>query len=231
MRRGTERARAPPSSGLPTTWLVGGFLFRSCAAQRRQEVDEGEDEDPDEIDEAPVQPEQLDLAFGDAATQVANEDGEDVADTDQYVQSVVAGDHVERARSRRLAEDEPFVHKPVPPDSEPFLVLPEEDRPPAERREPEQERGLPAPPRRRGRPSEHIRETGADEHEREQGGEGDPEFRLALLPPGMMACVEDRLRDEQAAEREGVRDEEDPHPDLPGGRRAVLRVRRPRHRR
>ena len=81
------------------------------------EVDEGEDEDPDEVDEAPVQPEELDVVSARVATEVLREDGEDVEDANEHVEAVVAGDGVEGAGAGGPPEDQPLVQAAPAPTS------------------------------------------------------------------------------------------------------------------
>src|SRR6266498_970335 len=186
-------------------------LERSDKATSRHEVDEGEDEDPHEIDEAPVE-----------AEEVLQEHGRDVEDARQDVEAVESGDDVEGAGAWRPPEDEPFAD-----EAGPLPRLAEQEQQPAERGDGEQHGGSAAAPLDRGCPGEHVREARADEEEGERGRERDSQRWLAWLHPLRASPAEDALGDEQAAEGERVRDEEDPHPDLPRSGGPVLGVRGP----
>src|SRR5512133_1375500 len=100
MAPGASAGRSPPGT--------------SDMTASRHEVDEGEDEDPHEVDEAPVEAQQLDLVRGGAAAEVLREDGGDVDDADEDVEPVEPGDDVERAGPDRPPEHEPLADEPAP---------------------------------------------------------------------------------------------------------------------
>src|SRR5512133_133855 len=207
VRRTAPRGTGPRSSARE----------RSDMAASGHQVDEREDEDPDEVDEAPVEAEQLDVVSRRPSAQIPREDGEDVDDPHRHVQPVEAGDHVEGVGAGGAADREPLAEEPAP-----LAVLPREEEGAAERGDGEERGGRAAAPLRGGRPRHHVRERRADEQEGERGGEPDPERRLSRLHPLRAAAPQDPLRDEQSAEGEAVGDEEDPHPDLARRGRPVL---------
>src|SRR5262249_46224325 len=75
------------------------------------EVNEGEDQDPDQVDEVPEETDDLDLARAPAVVfpaQGVDEDDGQVANAGEHVAAVEAGHHVEGARVGRVPEDEPL---------------------------------------------------------------------------------------------------------------------------
>src|SRR3954471_7934800 len=78
----------------------------------RDEVDERKDQDPDEIDEVPEEPYELhgaDASLVVLAEERANQNDRQVANAGEHVTAVEAGDHVERVRVGRVAEDQSLL--------------------------------------------------------------------------------------------------------------------------
>src|SRR5581483_967613 len=93
-----------------------GPIIRSCTRDSststplltgRDEVDHGEDHDPDDVDEVPVEAHELDrhaLTLRDLARERHRDEGQEHQDTDRHVRTVEAGEHVE-GRSEQVRRE------------------------------------------------------------------------------------------------------------------------------
>src|SRR5437868_11662393 len=119
---------------------VGDSLI---SATRGDQIDDGEDQDPDQIDEMPEQAQQLDLGGGRLLAQPAHERDQDVEGPAQHVRAVKAGDHVEGARICALAEDQTLLRQARVEDAEVLGVLADQEQRSAERRQGKEDRRAP----------------------------------------------------------------------------------------
>src|SRR4051794_3257149 len=93
---------------------------------RGYEVNEGEDQNPHQVDEVPEQAYQLDravIALVVFAAHRADENGRQVADPGEDVAAVKAGDDVERIGVSGVAEDQPLSDEAGAEEPEVLVVL------------------------------------------------------------------------------------------------------------
>src|SRR4029077_21141736 len=102
---------SPYSLASRSSATTGGSWCSMVIASRRDQVDEGEDHDPDDVDEVPVEADELDhlglvprhLVLADHADQRQQHD-----DADGDVDAVEAGQRVEARREQAGREPEPL---------------------------------------------------------------------------------------------------------------------------
>src|SRR5581483_4052015 len=211
----------------PVPWAAACAGVSVICSSRGNQVHDGEDQDPDQVHEVPEQAEQLDLRGRRLPPQPAHQRDQDVEGAGEDVRAVEAGDHVEGARVRALAEHQALLRQPGMEDAEVLVVLAEKEERAAQRGEAEKDCRPLALIVQRCLVREDHADAGADEQERQPCREGDPQLRLARVPPDEALAAEDPVREKEAGERQPVGDEEDPHGDLPRARAAELGVLRP----
>src|SRR5262249_485984 len=143
------------------------------------------------------------------------------------MRAVEAGNHVEGARVSAVAEDQSLVHQPVMRDEAKVLVkLSGEEPRAAQRSQRQKEHRLFAIAFGGRSDRQHHRDAGANKQESEERGEGNSQGRVPRMTPDVGSSSKDAVRQEQSAEGECVREQEDPHPNLPWGGASKILVRR-----
>src|SRR5712692_734014 len=202
-------------AGLVPTWLA------------LDQVDEGKDENPDQIDEVPEQSQDFDVVCVRLSSRRASERDEDVGRAGEHVRTMEAGGDIESVGISTMTKDQAFMHQPMVWDEAKVLVeLPgEEPRPPQGGQRQKEHRLLPIA-FGGGGDREHHRHARADKQESQKRSEGDPQRRFTRVMPYLRPTAQDPVGQQQSPERECVREEEDPHPNLPYGGASEILVNR-----
>src|SRR5262249_7543576 len=136
-----------------------------------EQVDEGEDQDPDQVNEVPKQAQYLDVVGVRLAGSSAGEGHQDVDGSGQNVRTVETGGDVKGVGVGALPKDQTLVNQAMAGREPKVLMkLPGEEPDPPERGERQEEHRLPAVALIGRGDREHHGDARADQQKRQKGG-------------------------------------------------------------
>jgi hypothetical protein len=173
--------------------------------------DEREDDDPDDVDEVPVEPGELDgerVVGSELAACRRIDEREEDEDADADVRAVEAGEHEERGAEEVLVQREALV-----PELGELERLAGEERQAEERGGDEPDAHAAHVAALDGGEGEHHREAAHQQHEGADGREGNVVEVLRVRADDVAVAVEEEGGDERA-EEQALGGQEEPHEEL-----------------